>query len=325
MNSVVKSAVITGFLGKTTDRFRSYNAQRTLEEKFALLSTIDQIDGVEVVYPYEVPSSEELRTLLQKYKLNVAAINVNIKNEPEFLLGSLTSEDPAIRRKAVSMICEAKDYAQQVGANKVQCCPLGDGYEFSFQQDYKRAYSYLLEGIAEAGAYKPEMPLFIEYKPSEVRGKCYIDSASKVLYLLEKIGNKQIGTTLDFGHSMYGKENPAEALSLIASSGFPYYVHINDNDGAWDWDYMVASKHLLEYIEFIYYLQEYGYDDYLTSDTSPTRMDPRETFAANARWTNKIWNLVASCDRDELKRLMHAGNYINTWKFIEERFLLRNC
>ncbi len=280
MEKIVKSAVITGFLGKTTDRFRSYNSQKTLEEKFAILSTIDQIDGVEVVYPYEVPSSDELLGLLKTYSLHVAAINVNIKNEPEFILGSLTSEDPHIRKKAVKMICEAKDYAQKVGANKVQCCPLGDGYEFSFQQNYQKAYTYLLEGIKEAGAYKPEIPLFIEYKPNEVRGKCYIDSASKILYLLEKIGNKNIGITLDFGHSMYGKENPAEALSLIASSGFPYYVHINDNDGSWDWDYMVASKHFLEYIEFIYYLQEYKYSDYLTSDTSPTRMDPKENICS---------------------------------------------
>ena len=325
MNKVVKSAVITGFLGKTTDRFRSYNTPKTLEEKFALLSTIDNIDGVEVVYPYEVPSSDELKRLLAKYSLKIAAINVNVKNEPEFILGGLTSEDPKIRKKAVSMICDAKDYAEEVGANKVQCCPLGDGYEFSFQQDYRKAWKYLVEGFAEAGAYKPEMPLFIEYKPNEVRGKCYIDSASKALYLLEQIGNENIGITLDFGHSMYGKENPAEALSLIASSKFPYYVHINDNDGAWDWDYMVASKHFLEYIEFIYYLQEFEYSDYLTSDTSPTRMDPKETFAANARWTNKIWNLVADCDRDLLAQLMNEGNYMKTWKFIEEQFLLRNC
>ena len=320
---LVKSAVITGFLGKTNDRFRSYGAERELDEKFALLAGIDMIDGVEVVYPYEVPSAEDLKKLLKKHSLHIAAINANVKSEPDFLLGGLSSEKSEIRKKAVKIICDAKDYAEATGANKVQCCPLGDGYEFSFQQEYLRAWNFMMEGIAEAGSYKPEIPLFIEYKPNEIRGKCYIDSAAKILYMLEKIKNENIGVTLDFGHSMYGKENPAEALSLIAGSGFPYYIHINDNDGTWDWDYMVASKHFLEYIEFIYYLQEFEYNDYLTSDTSPTRMDPKETFEANARWTNKIWKIVKECDRAKLKKLMRAGDYMQVWKFVENQFLLR--
>ena len=320
----VKSAVITGFLGQTKDRFRSYNSERDLAGKFAILSEIDQIDGVEVVYPYEVPAAGELLELLEKYNLSIAAINVNVKSEPEFINGGLTSEDPVIRAKAVQMIKDAKDYAEAVGADKVQCCPLGDGYEFSFQCNYTRMWNYLVEGFKEAGAYKPEIPLFIEYKPNEVRGKCFIDSAAKVLYLLEQIKNPHIGVTLDFGHSMYGKENPAEALSLIANSGYPYYIHINDNDATWDWDYMVASKHFLEYVEFIYYIQEFGYTDYLTSDTSPTRLDIKETFAANARWTNNIWNLLLSIDRKELAGLMAAGDYIQVWKFLEKAFFFPN-
>ena len=46
---------------------------------------------------------------------------------------------------------------------------------------------------------------------------------------------------------MYGTPNPAEELVLLAESGQPYYVHINDNDGRWDWDYFCGTKHLLEY------------------------------------------------------------------------------
>ncbi len=319
----VKSAVITGFLGKTQDRFRSYNSEKSLAEKFSVLAEIDQIDGVEVVHPYEVPEASVLIDLLGKYKLSIAAINVNVKSEPEFFDGGLTSEDPAVRKKAVSMIQEAKDYAEAVGADKVQCCPLGDGYEFSFQSDYRRTWSYLKEGFSEAGAYKPEIPLFIEYKPNEVRGKCFLDSAAKTICLLEQIKNPSIGVTLDFGHSIYGKENPAEALSLLAGSGFPYYIHINDNDGSWDWDYMVGTKHFLEYVEFIYYLQEFGYCDYLTSDTSPCRLDIKATFAANARWTNTIWNMLLELDREELSALMVKRDYMKIWEFLEKNVFFR--
>ena len=76
-----------------------------------------------------------------------------------------------------------------------------------------------------------------------------------------------MGITLDFGHSLYGNEHPAEALALLAESPYRFYVHINDNDGRWDWDYFCGTKHFLEYVEFLYYLRKYGYSDYITSDT----------------------------------------------------------
>ena len=103
---------------------------------------------------------------------------------------------------------------------------------------------------------------------------------------------KELGVTLDFGHVIFGGTNPAEELVILAESGQPYYIHINDNDGKWDWDYFCGTKHLLEYAEFLWYLRRYGYQDYLTSDTSPTRWDIRGTFEANNRLTRKLWNLL---------------------------------
>jgi len=68
----------------------------------------------------------------------------------------------------------------------------------------------------------------------------------------------------------------------VAGSPWRLYIHINDNDGRWDWDYFCGTKHFLEYVEFLYYLKKFGYKDYLTSDTSPTRWDVRGTFEATA-------------------------------------------
>lgn len=313
-----KMALITSFLGKTKDRFHEYNKALSLEEKFKLLNTIDGYDGVEVVYPYEVPKADELQALLASYKLNVAAINVNVKAEEEFRNGGLTSLDPAIRDRAVGFIKDAKDYAAAVGADKVTCCPLGDGYEFAFQYDYAVAWKNLVETLSTAAEHRPEIPLFIEYKPSETRGRCFVDTAAKALCLLNDMKTPQTGVTLDFGHSAYGNENPAEALVMLAESSYPYYVHINDNDGKWDWDYFCGTKHYLDYVEFIYYLKKYNYNDYMTSDTSPTRWDVVGTFEANSRITNKIWNLLDTLDCSQLEKLIASSDYLATWRFIEE-------
>lgn len=313
-------AVITGFLSKTKDRFHEYNDSRSLEDRFKVLSGIEGYSGAECVFPYETGDQAAFKALMAKYGLEPAAINVNVKAEPEFRNGGLTSTDPAIRAKAVRFIKEAKDFAQAVGADKVTCCPLGDGYEFAFQYDYRETWKHLIEALGDAGSYKREIPLFLEYKPSETRGKCFLDTASKTLYLLDRLSIKGMGVTLDFGHSIYGGENPAEAAALILESPYGLYVHINDNDGRWDWDYFCGTKHYLDYVEFLYYLRRGGYDDFMTSDTSPTRWDIKGTFEANSRLTNKIWRLLEVVDGNELARLLAGGKYLETWKFIEREF-----
>jgi xylose isomerase len=314
---MLKMAIITGFLSQTKDRFHEYNKPLDLDQKFELMTQIEGYDGVEIVYPYEVSDPKTTKEILNKHHLNVAAINVNVKAEPEFRNGGLTSHDEAVRNKAVRFIKEAKDFAAAVEADKVTCCPLGDGYEFSFQYDYATTWKYLIETFGEAGSYKTDIPLCIEYKPSETRGRCFVDNAAKTLCLLNDIQCKEMGVTLDFGHSMYGNENPAEAVSLLAQSPYRYYIHINDNDGRWDWDYFCGTKHYLEYVEFLFYLKKYGYNDYLTSDTSPTRWDIKGTFEANSRMSNKIWNMLDQLDLNEFDGLIAAGNYLQTWKFIE--------
>jgi len=311
-------ALITAFTGKTKDRFHEYNVDLDLAEKMELVSRIEGMSGVEVVYPHEIREPARLNALLARFGLAVAAVNVNIKAEPGFRNGSLSSGSASVRRRAVRLIREAKDFAAAVGADKVTCCPLADGYEFAFQCDYARAWKRLVETLGEAASYKPSVPLFIEYKPSETRGRCFVDTAAKTLSLLNDIGVPQMGVTLDYGHSKYGLENPAEVVSRLADSLYPYYVHINDNNGRWDWDFMVASDNFLAYVEFLFYLQERRYEDYLTSDTSPTRWDIVGMFEANVRMTRRIWERLRSLDRQRFRKLIRSGDFLETWKFIEK-------
>jgi xylose isomerase len=315
---VPKHSVITSFLSKTKDRFHEYNEEKNLEEKFQMISQLEGIEAAEVVFPYEVSSVDELNQLKGRYNVGLSAVNVNVKAEPEFRNGGLTSTVKSIREKAVQFIKDAKDFARQVGADKVTCCPLADGYEFSFQTDYGESWRYLVETFGEAGSYMPEIPLFIEYKPKETRGKCFLDSAAKTLLLIKDIGISSLGITVDIGHSIYGNENPAEAISLIAHNGTPFYVHSNDNDGTWDWDYMVASKNFLVFVEFIYYLQKFDYKDYITSDSSPTRFDIKSFFEANVRWTSKIWERLEKIDKKTFDTLIRSDNFMETWRYIEE-------
>ena len=314
-------AIITGFLSETKDRFHIYNKPIDLTEKCRQVASIPRYSGVELVYPYEIDSPSETARIVADAGLSFAAINVNVKGEPEFVNGGLTSPDASIRAKAIRFIKEAKDFAQEVNAPRVTCCPLGDGFEFVFQEDYHAAWTRLIDAFGEAAEYKRDVPLMIEYKPKETRRHCYLNRAADTLVLIKEIGNPALGITIDYGHSVYAGEHPAETLSMLHYSGHPYYVHINDNDRSWDWDFFTGSHTLLEYIEFIYYLKKYEYNDFLTSDTHPTRWSTTGMFEINARMTAKIDALLDRVSLDEVQKQIEQTDYMQTWRFIETQLL----
>ena len=226
----MKHAVITAFLGLLRDRFCEYQEPRTLEQKLDLMQKIPGVAGAEVVHPYEVPDREALQALLAARGLEVAAVNVNVKGDRAFAEGSLSSPDPAVRAKAVAFIKSAKDYAHAIGADRVTCCPLSDGYDYAFHTHYVRAWERMVDCVREGAAHRPDITLFMEYKPSETRVHCLLDSAAKAILLCDRVA-ANVGVTIDTGHSIYGGETPAEALAHVAMSGHAYYVHINDNKG----------------------------------------------------------------------------------------------
>ncbi|MDP2999557.1 MAG: sugar phosphate isomerase/epimerase family protein [Bryobacterales bacterium] len=314
----MKQAIITAFLGKLRDRFCEYQEPLTIEQKLETMSKIPGVAGAEVVHPYEVePAPEKMMEHLHRLKLQVSAVNVNVKSEPDFIHGSLSSPDLKIRSKAVEFIKRAKDYAKAIGADKVTCCPLSDGYDYSFHTHYIAAWRRMVECVREAAEYLPEITLFMEYKPSETRVHCLLDSAAKTVLLCDAVAGRNVGVTIDIGHSIYGGETPAEALAHVAMSGHPYYVHINDNNGKWDWDLMVGTCNLWTYVEFLYYLKELKYDDWITSDTSPVRQDPIETFAFNVRMTNRIWEWLDRVDRDFIRENLERHEFLPTMKLLE--------
>ncbi len=281
------------------------------------MAKIPGVSGAEVVFPYEVESPEVMKALLARCGLEVSAVNVNVKADPLFIYGSLSSPDPSIRQKAIEIIKSGKDYAQAIGVDQVTCCPLSDGYDYSFQTHYVRAWERMVDAVREAAAYRPEITLCMEYKPSETRVHCLLDSAAKALLLCQAVGRDNVGVTIDVGHSIYGGETPAEALAHVAMSGHPYYIHINDNNGKWDWDLMAGTCNLWLYVEFLFYLKELKYDGWITSDTSPVRQDPIETFAFNVRFTNRIWKWLDRVDRGFIREHLENHEFLPILKLLE--------
>ena len=314
----MKQGVIIGFLGKTQDRFSEYQKPVTTREKLAIVSRIEGIDGVEMVFPYENDTPEETKKWMDEFGLNFAAINVNIKKEPEWVPGALSRPDKDIRDRAVAMIKKAKDFARAVGAPHVSCCPLSDGYDMLFQIDYRKTWRHMIETVGEAADYMPEIPLFIEPKYSETRVHCQLDTTAKALLLLKEVNNPHTGVTLDMGHSLQSQENPAQSLANIYESGFEAYIHTNDNDTRADWDLIGASRHFLHYVELMFWAQQCGYDKYFTTDASPRVFDVIEFFNRHAEVSIGAYNLAKSLNHQQIREMMQQEDYNGLMKMINK-------
>jgi len=271
-----------------------------------------------MVFPYENGEPEETKSWMNEYDLKFAAINVNIKKETEWVPGALSRPEKAIRDRAVAMIKKAKDFAKAVGAPHVSCCPLSDGYDVLFQINYKTAWNYMVETIAEAADYLPEVPLFIEPKYSETRVHCQLDTTAKGLLLLKDVKCENTGITLDMGHSLQSQENPAQALSLIYESGYDAYIHTNDNDTKADWDLIGASRHFLHYVELMYWAQQYDYDKFFTTDASPRIFNVLEFFNRHAEVTSGAYKLAKTLNREKISEMMRTEDFSGLMKMVNK-------
>jgi len=317
----IKQAIIMAFMGKTKDRFNEYHVAKTPVEKIAAIAQVKGAHGVEIVYPYELTDIKVVKDALQRHNLGVAAVNVNIKGEPEFGAGSSSVPSKAIRDKAVRFIREALDMAAELGVDKVTCCPLSDGYDYLFQMNYQEAWQNMVSTFQQAASHRRDIRLFLEFKTSETRVHCFMDSTARAICMVRDINAPNLGVTLDFGHAMYANENPAESIALLQASNIPYYIHINDNDRKWDWDLIPATRNLWDYLEMLFYLKQYNYQGWMTSDMSPVRLDPVGAFERTIAVTNKLIALVNQWDSAQLLTMMREGQTLETLAWLEAQVL----
>lgn len=314
----IKQAIITGFMGKLKDRFCEYQEVRTPVEKIAAVAKVKGAKGVEIVYPYELQDLDVIKKALKKYHLGVAGVNVNIKGEPEFVKGSSGVNSKKLRNKAIQFLCEGMDVAKKLGADKVTCCPLSDGYDYLFQVDYQQAWKNMVSTFKEGARHRKDIALFLEYKGSETRVNCYLDTAAKTICMIHDIGEPNLGITIDVGHSLMVGETVAESVCLAQSHGIPFYIHINDNNRKWDWDLIPATRNLWDYLEMFFYLKKFNYKGWVTSDMSPVRLDPVEAFSRTIETTERMIQLAKRLDSKKLFNLMRQEKTLEIMKFLEE-------
>lgn len=258
------------------DRYATdgYGPPRTLIEMIDLAGQVDDLSVVDINYPFADPdlSLDAVEAALTRNNLSVIGITPEIYTK-QFAKGAFTNPDPGIRRLANEMCNDAANVVRRFGANYVKLWPGQDGWDYPFQVDHRKLWQMSIDGVAELAGQNPDLNFVIEYKPREPRVHMSYDSVARTLLGIEKMGVPNVGILLDFGHSLYGGESPADAAQLAIDHGRLFGMDVNDNLRSWDDDLIAGSVHPIELFEFFYTLRKNKWEGVWQLDQFPFRED----------------------------------------------------
>lgn len=288
--------------GSCADRYclSGYGEPKTMEEMLDRSTQVPGLDGLELVGNWHV-NDDNVRTvtkMLSDRGKKISMLVPDLWTQAKWGRGSLAAPDAQTRRAGIDEVKKVMDWAAELGCPFVDVWPGQDGFDYPFQADYPEAWKWLREGLVECAAHNKQVRVLVEYKPREPRNRCFVDSAAKVLLLLQ--GLDDIGVLLDVGHSLQGAENVAEAAALLASYGKLDYLHLNDNYGDWDNDMMVGAVHLVHYLELVYWLKRVNYQGWLTLDIFPYREDGIQAAIQCKEWMEGFFATVDRMGMDAI-------------------------
>jgi xylose isomerase len=292
--------------GQFIDRYATdaYGPPVSTLEAIDRAGAVGELSVLDVNYPFSDPNitTAQVKAALKRNNLKAIAITPAIYSR-EFQSGSFTNPDPKVRKKTFELAKRAIEVAQELGAKYVKFWPGQDGYDYPFQVDHAQIWDFAVGGIRQVAEFSPETQFAIEYKTKEPRIHISFSTAARTLLGIQEMGVNNVGIVFDFGHSLFAKETPADAVQLIHKHGKLVSVEVNDNWREWDDDLAVGSIHIIETLEFLYALRQIKWNNPILLDQFPFREDTVNAALASIRSVRALDRLL---DRIDLKALRVA-------------------
>lgn len=244
--------------------------------------------------------------------------------DPRFRAGAFTHPEPEVRRRAIDLTRSGLDALQAAGG-KLMTLWLGqDGFDYSFQADYRRLWELELAGIREVALHAPEVMISLEYKPNEPRAFALLPDAATTLLAIRELDLPNLGVTLDLAHAFYADEQPACAAMLVARHARLLGLHLNDGYGKRDDGLMVGAVHTLQTLELLRQVLADGYDGAIYFDTFPdaSGLDPVRECAANIATVRAMLRTVDRLTQSNtLREAIDRQDAIEGQRIVQSLFL----
>ena len=258
----------------------------------AMAAQVDGINAADLNFPDQVSESNQasVAAALESHDLHLNGLAMRYYGEPAYAIGAFTNPDPVIRQKAIDQTLRGIDCASRLGADQLTLWMGQDGFDYSFQLDYARAWDASVAAIAEVADHNPDIDVAIEYKPNEPRAFSLMPDVGTTLLAAKDVNRSNVGVTLDFAHVLYADEMPAHAAHLVSRHSRLLGVHLNDGYGKRDDGLMAGTVHPVATVELFVELDRIGYDGVIYFDTFPDHsgLDPLAEARCNVQLVERL-------------------------------------
>lgn len=296
-------------------RIKNYNLEKVLNDFNSL-----GLDYVDLNYPEHVIGYQplEMKKLLEKNNLKLNGVALRFRDE--FINGELGNSDPKIASNALQLCKDAADYCRNVGGKVVTIWLGFDGFDYSFQINYKKVWDQLVQAYQEICDYAPDLQISIEYKPYQPRAYSYIEGMGVTGMMINDVNRNNLGVTLDYCHMLMKHENPAFATDIFGSKKKLFGIHLNDGYGLNDDGLMVGTATPFKTLEMIYYLKKHNYDGVIYFDTFPVIEGAIEECERNIEMINYMDKLIDKVGLDHIQSIIDKNDAIEASKLMFEFF-----
>jgi sugar phosphate isomerase/epimerase len=237
-----------------------------------------------------------------------------------FRLGAFTHPDAKIRREAIDLTKRGLDSLAAAGGRLMTLWMGQDGFDYSFQADYRRLWDATIEAMREVADHNAAIDVSVEYKPNEPRSFSLMPNVTSTLLAIRDVGRPNLGVTLDFAHVLYADEMPAYAAAQVARHSRLLGVHLNDGYAKRDDGLMVGAVHPVQTLELLYVLDRIGYEGAIYFDTFPdtTGLDPIAECEANIATVAALRAVAARlADDPSLRSAIEAQDAVTSLSIVQ--------
>ncbi|MFD0675408.1 MULTISPECIES: L-rhamnose isomerase [unclassified Paenibacillus] len=149
--------------------FKAVGVPRDPFEKFEDAAQVHKYTGicpsVAIHIPWDkVDDYDKLKKHADSLGVRIGAVNPNLFQEDEYIFGSVTNSNAAIRRKATDHLLECVQIGKTVGSDAFSLW-FADGTNYPGQADIRKRKAWMHEALSEMyQAMNPNMRMLIEYK-----------------------------------------------------------------------------------------------------------------------------------------------------------------
>lgn len=306
---------------KVATRINSYfrTGDHDLDHVFAQFEHVG-LTHVDLNYPEHVKgiSAHDMKQMLDAHHLKLNGTALRFRSD--FINGDLGNSDQALADEALQLCYEACDYCREVGGDTVTIWLGHDGFDYSFQIDYRKVFDQLVTAFQKVCDYAPDLHISIEYKPYEERAYAFIDSMGMTGMMLDAIDRENIGVTLDYCHMLMKHENPAFAADIFGSRGKLYGIHLNDGNGRFDDGLMIGMSTPVKTLEFLYYVKKHGYDHAIYFDTFPIIEEAEGECAQNIAMLSMLDHALDTVGLDKVQSVIDHNDALEAAELTRSLF-----